>query len=286
MITASPLESEVSASESVTMSEVSTLSQDPVVPLEDLDIEALLSAAKTNLAKKQTPQNTYKKNSESNTLEPILPPSPPEDKSDPTKAKIQEIKATIASIPTLAVEEDVLQSSKPYQKSYENKNKAAKTDDVQFRTVADPVLVKQAAKKAKASVAGDKWFNMPSAELTPELKRDLQLLQMRQALDPKRHYKKNTLDFNVNLLDDDDDSLGANGVKKKKSTKNLFVQQGTIVEDKSEFFSARMTNKERKKTFAQELLASDKTKTYFKRKYEEILTEKSKVRKTNRKRKY
>jgi len=39
------------------------------------------------------------------------------------------------------------------------------------------------------STAGEKWFDMPATELTPTVKRDLTLLQMRDVLDPKRHYR-------------------------------------------------------------------------------------------------
>ena len=37
--------------------------------------------------------------------------------------------------------------------------------------------------------AGGRWFDLPAPQLTPELKNDLKLLRMRNALDPARHYK-------------------------------------------------------------------------------------------------
>ena len=40
------------------------------------------------------------------------------------------------------------------------------------------------------NTAGPKWFDMPAPEITPEVKRDLQLLKLRNVLDPKRFYKK------------------------------------------------------------------------------------------------
>ena len=45
--------------------------------------------------------------------------------------------------------------------------------------------------KEKDKSAGKNWFDMPAPEMTEELKRDLNILQMRNVLDPKRHYKKN-----------------------------------------------------------------------------------------------
>jgi hypothetical protein len=45
--------------------------------------------------------------------------------------------------------------------------------------------------KEKDKSAGKNWFDMPAPEMTEELKRDLNILRMRNVLDPKRHYKKN-----------------------------------------------------------------------------------------------
>jgi len=45
---------------------------------------------------------------------------------------------------------------------------------------------------------------------------------------------------------------------------------GTIVESPTEFFSARIKKKDRKETIVQELLADQKSREYFKKKYNEI----------------
>jgi Fcf2 pre-rRNA processing len=45
---------------------------------------------------------------------------------------------------------------------------------------------------------------------------------------------------------------------------------GTIVESPVEYFSARIKKKDRKETIVQELLADQKSREYFKRKYNEI----------------
>ena len=47
------------------------------------------------------------------------------------------------------------------------------------------------AKKLERETKGDNWFGMKAPELTEETRRDLEVLQMRNALDPKRFYKKN-----------------------------------------------------------------------------------------------
>ena len=87
---------------------------------------------------------------------------------------------------------------------------------------------------------------MPSTELTPSIKRDLTLLQMRDVLDPKRHYRASS------------------------KTLPKYFQMGRIVEAPHEFFSARIKKKDRKETIVQELLADQKSREYFKKKYSEI----------------
>ncbi|KAF9892205.1 hypothetical protein FE257_002611 [Aspergillus nanangensis] len=108
-------------------------------------------------------------------------------------------------------------------------------------------LVGAASKKEK-STAGENWFNLPKTELTAELKRDFQLLRMRSVLDPKRHYKKEGGKANI----------------------PTYSQVGTIIEGPTEFFSGRISKKDRKKTFVEEALTLDRAKGRFKSKYQDI----------------
>jgi hypothetical protein len=94
---------------------------------------------------------------------------------------------------------------------------------------------------------------MPKTNLTPELKRDLQLLKMRNVLDPHRHYKKD-------------------GGKMQAPE---YSQVGTIVEGPTEFFSGRVENKKRKRTFVEEVLAGEQETQRFKRKYGELQSKKT-----------
>jgi hypothetical protein len=71
---------------------------------------------------------------------------------------------------------------------------------------------------------------------------------MRSALDPKRHYKK----------------------EGSKPEIPEFSQVGTFIEGPTEFFSARLSNKDRKRTFVEEVLASEDTSGRFRNKYGEI----------------
>ncbi|EPE34062.1 hypothetical protein GLAREA_07075 [Glarea lozoyensis ATCC 20868] len=128
-----------------------------------------------------------------------------------------------------------------------------------IRTVEDPIMAKaKAAKNAKANAGAD-WYNLPKTNLTPELKRDLQLLKMRSVLDPKRFYKKES----------------------SKASVPEFSQVGTIIEGPTEFFTARLTNKERKRTLVEEVLQSEKHSGRFKSKYNEIQESKTSGKKAH-----
>jgi hypothetical protein len=94
---------------------------------------------------------------------------------------------------------------------------------------------------------------MPKTDLTPELRRDLQLLKMRSVLDPHRHYKKDN----------------------KRDDVPAFSQVGTIIEGATEFYSSRLKNKERKQTMLEEVVAQEQASGRFKRKYDDIQTAKA-----------
>ncbi len=82
---------------------------------------------------------------------------------------------------------------------------------------------------------------------------------MRGVLDPKRFYKK----------------------ENRKSTVPEFSQVGTIIEGPTEFFSARLKNKDRKKTLAEEVLASEASTGRFKKKYNAIQVSKTSGKKAH-----
>ncbi|EKG14652.1 Fcf2 pre-rRNA processing [Macrophomina phaseolina MS6] len=128
-----------------------------------------------------------------------------------------------------------------------------------IRKVEDPVAVKKKQLEEKKATAGEQWFNLPKTNLTPELKRDLQLLKMRNVLDPHRHYKK----------------------ENSKSFVPEYSQVGTIVEGPTEYFSARLQNKQRKKTFVEEVLEQEKDAGRFKKKYSEIQSKKTSGKKAH-----
>ena len=93
---------------------------------------------------------------------------------------------------------------------------------------------REVAKTTRKS-AGKGGFDLPAAEYTPELKRDMRTLKLRGAFDPKRFYK--------------------NADTRKLPT---HFSIGTVVEGAQDFHSARLTKKEKGRTFAEEI-AKDQT---------------------------
>lgn len=98
----------------------------------------------------------------------------------------------------------------------------------------------------KRATAGKDWFNLPATDMTSELKRDLQVLSMRNILDPKRHYKKS------------------------KNSLPQFSQVGILKEGATEFYSARIPNSQRNRSLVEEVLAGERETGRFKRKYDEV----------------
>lgn len=102
--------------------------------------------------------------------------------------------------------------------------------------------------KKKPTSESEDWFILPKPDgaMLAKVQRDLVLLKHRAALDPKRHYKKD----------------------RWKVPERFAV--GTIIEDKSEFYSSRLTNKQRKSTILETLMHDEASTKYFKKKYTEI----------------
>nr|DAD34603.1 TPA_asm: hypothetical protein HUJ06_005243 [Nelumbo nucifera] len=57
----------------------------------------------------------------------------------------------------------------------------------------DPRKLNKLMQKQVKDTAGKNWFEMPAPTITPEIKKDLQILKLRNVMDPKRHYKKGDL---------------------------------------------------------------------------------------------
>ncbi|XP_041073575.1 deoxynucleotidyltransferase terminal-interacting protein 2-like [Polyodon spathula] len=112
--------------------------------------------------------------------------------------------------------------------------------------------LKMKRREERAKTTGDGWYNMKAPEMTTELKNDLKALKMRSAMDPKRFYKKNDRE----------------GFPK-------YLQVGTVVDSPVDFYHARIPKKQRKRTIVEELMADCDFRSYNKKKYKQIMTEKA-----------
>ncbi|CAK7225329.1 dTDP-fucopyranose mutase [Sporothrix curviconia] len=121
---------------------------------------------------------------------------------------------------------------------------AAKQDDVGVR-IAE---LKNKKDKKDPVNAGPDWFGLQKTVLTPEAKREFQILRMRGILDPKQHFRK---DNRKNLIP-------------------KFSVFGTIVEGTAKGERDRLTRKQRKNTMVEEVLASQEYNQQFKRRYNKI----------------
>ncbi|KAI5928714.1 Fcf2 pre-rRNA processing-domain-containing protein [Camillea tinctor] len=124
---------------------------------------------------------------------------------------------------------------------------ASPSSTTQNLSVRVPQPRRSKQEMATKTDAGALWYNLPKTEMTPEVKRHLQLLRMRDILDPKRHYKKDT----------------------SKSLPEFSVM-GTVMEGPTDFYSSRLTKKEKKRTLVEEVLEAENASRRFKRKYNEI----------------
>ncbi|KAF3925649.1 hypothetical protein ABW21_db0208054 [Orbilia brochopaga] len=132
-----------------------------------------------------------------------------------------------------------------------------KPTELPFMRVDDPVKIEKAKKEKKDKTAGADWYHMPATALTPEIKRDLQMIKLRNVLDPHKHFKGDDW----------------------KGKLPQYFQMGTLIEGPTEYYSARLSNKDRQKSMVDEVLASGESKSRFKRKYAEIQAKKRSGRK-------
>lgn len=128
-----------------------------------------------------------------------------ESRSLPTVKDFKSIEKSIQSLPRINANLETALQKKPIR-------------------IHDPVIP---PKKKTTETSDERWFNMKQPEMTPEIKRDLQIIKQRSALDPKRHYKKDKWEI------------------------PKFFQMGTIIEGNTEFYSSRLKRKERGKTMVE-----------------------------------
>jgi len=101
---------------------------------------------------------------------------------------------------------------------------------------------KRHRKAERAKSKGDNWFGMPASELTDERRSDLELIRMRNALDPKIHYK----------------STDREALPK-------FFQFGRVLDGPADRYS-RIPRRQRQRTIVDELLADTEFRSRSKKK--------------------
>uniref|UniRef100_A0A914Y371 Fcf2 pre-rRNA processing C-terminal domain-containing protein n=1 Tax=Panagrolaimus superbus TaxID=310955 RepID=A0A914Y371_9BILA len=143
---------------------------------------------------------------------------------------------------------------------HELMEKAALKPDFDQKPVEEILIkskrrLKKDRKAQRSQTKGADWFDMPATELTEENKMDLELLQLRNSLDPNIHYRKND-----------------------RSVLPKYFQVGKIVDNQADFYSSRMTKKERKRTMVEELMQDYSLLSKHKKKYDQIRTKKAKAK--------
>mmetsp|Transcript_867 Transcript_867/g.1907 ORF Transcript_867/g.1907 Transcript_867/m.1907 type:complete len:283 (+) Transcript_867:15-863(+) len=113
---------------------------------------------------------------------------------------------------------------------------------------------RKTARKQRDNSAGQGWFGMTATPMSDQLKSDLAIIRNRNYLDPKKFYKSAD-SFNGKVL-----------------------QVGTVIEGSSEFYSSRLTNKERKQNLTEEIMSDVTVANYAKRKYYDMQSDKQRQR--------
>lgn len=159
---------------------------------------------------------------------------------------------------TLKKEENSLRepifAEKPRRKSKasrESKDEDAAYDVTALKTIAQTAAAETTAASARRRAetraeAEKNWHDMPERVLTPEEERDARVIENRAFLDPKRFYR-------------------ATGTGRKRGELPSRVQFGTVVVGPHEFFSSRLTRKERKPRIIDQVLADQRVVDYTKR---------------------
>uniref|UniRef100_A0A1B6JJI1 Fcf2 pre-rRNA processing C-terminal domain-containing protein n=1 Tax=Homalodisca liturata TaxID=320908 RepID=A0A1B6JJI1_9HEMI len=109
-------------------------------------------------------------------------------------------------------------------------------------------------KMEREKTRGPQWFNLPATSVTPEVENDLKIIQMRSVLDSKHFYKKNDL-----------------------KVLPKYFEVGKVLDSPADYYHSRVPKKERKRTIVEELLADAEFQKKNKKKYKEIMIQRSKT---------
>jgi hypothetical protein len=127
-------------------------------------------------------------------------------------------------------------------------------DKYSIHPLTKEFLDKKDRKVQFGKTTGKEWFDMKAPELTPELKEDLQAINLRHVIDPSRFYKK----------------MDRNDIPK-------FFQVGTILDNITDGKRNRLKKEEVKSRIAEEFLETDIVKNFSLKKFEEIQSQRRKI---------
>ncbi|KFD69379.1 hypothetical protein M514_10297 [Trichuris suis] len=164
-------------------------------------------------------------------------------------------------LPTLPFLKDPLRHVfKESSEVVEAMKKAVVNPGFEKTAVLEPEKSKMAKRLARKlereKTMGAKWFQLPATEMNEERKRDLKVLQLRDAIDPTIHYRRNY---------------------RKQLPK--YFEIGRVVDNPIDFYSSRIPKKQRKNTIVEELLADAEVRRRMKQKYSEIAAHRNNRRK-------
>ena len=132
-------------------------------------------------------------------------------------------------------------------------------------TITNNRSMKRKGVVANDEVGSKNWFQYASTPITDELRTDLKILRQRNYINPKKFYKS---------LDNP----------------STHVQVGTVIEGVGEYYSSRLSKKERKANFADEIMGDYDTSNYVKQKYKKMsktkTNKKPSIQRKNRKIKF
>ncbi|GAA5982100.1 hypothetical protein JCM5350_003455 [Sporobolomyces pararoseus] len=124
-----------------------------------------------------------------------------------------------------------------------------------------PRLSKKQYKANQPHTAGSKWFDMPATPMTPELKREIDAMRLRNALDPKKFMKGSA----------------------KNEKIGEFFQVGHVITPNTRATTSNSLPTASKRSFVEELVEDEQARAYAKRKTKEVMQKGMSGRKRQRK---
>ncbi|OTF76036.1 deoxynucleotidyltransferase terminal-interacting protein 2-like protein [Euroglyphus maynei] len=147
-------------------------------------------------------------------------------------------------------------------------SKTTLTDDIEQQLTIKPLRI---SRRQRKKILGQQrkrslpqWFNMPRVEeMSKEMEKDLMALKMRRVWNPKQFYKKSSQISAAN------DGMGEKG---------KYFQIGTVQQTATDFYSGRLTRRERKQTILDELMSDAQLKAFNRRKLQKAMTRNSRFK--------